>query len=127
MDMGFPNLATGVLTGTFTMTFANGTLFGNLLEQLNFAAPLNAIPVTQIIDVTEGTGAFLWYNGRLTGTGILNMVTPGPFSPSGSGTLNTTPEPDSVALLAIGSLCLIAYPRWRQRSAENQLAIRKTD
>jgi hypothetical protein len=109
MDMGFPNLATGALTGTFTMTFADGTLFGNLLEQLDLSAPPNAIPVTQTIDVTGGTGAFLWYNGRLTGAGTLNMVTPGPFSPSGSGTLNTTPEPEATALLPIGLLCLVVY------------------
>jgi hypothetical protein len=108
-DMGFPNLETGALTGTFTMTFADGTLFGNLSEQLDLSAPPNAIPITQIIDVTGGTGAFLWYNGRLTGTGTLNLVTPGPFSPSGSGTLNTTPEPEGIALLPIGLLCLVAY------------------
>jgi hypothetical protein len=128
MDMGFPNLATGALTGTFTMTFTDGTLFGNLFEQLDFSAPPNAIPVTQIIDVTGGTGAFLWYNGRLTGSGTINMVTPGPFSPSGTGTLNTTPEPRSIASVAMGLMCLIAlYPMWRKRSAKISLRFQKSD
>jgi hypothetical protein len=108
MDMGFPNLATGVLTGTFTMTFANGTLFGNLFEQGDFSAPPTAVPVTQTLEVTGGTGAFLWYNGTLTGGGTLNFTT-GALSPSGSGTLNTTPEPGAIALLPIGLLCLVAY------------------
>lgn len=126
-DMGFPNLSTGALTGTFTMTFANGdTLAGNLHEQLDLSSPPAAVPFTQIIDVTGGTGTFLWYNGTLTGSGTANLVA-GTFSTSGSGTLNTTPEPGSVALLAIGLMYLIAYPRWRQRDGKNQFAIEKTD
>ena len=108
-DMIFPNLATSTGEGTFTMTFGNGdTLFGSIHEQLDFSFPPDAIPVTQILDVTGGTGAFLWYSGRLTGGGTGNFVT-GTFFTSGSGTLNTTPEPGSVALLSIGLLCLVAY------------------
>ena len=108
-DMAFPNLATGAVTGTFTATFANGTLFGNLFEQLDFSAPPTAVPFTQILEVTGGTGAFLWYNGRLTGSGTANLVTDDPSTVSGSGTLNTTPEPASIALLPIGLLCFVAY------------------
>ncbi|MFL6417416.1 MAG: hypothetical protein ACJ74Y_17310 [Bryobacteraceae bacterium] len=108
-DMGFPNFATGLLTGTFTATFANGTLFGNLFEQADLSAPPNATPAVQTLEVTGGTGAFLWYNGTLTGTAIANFVDPVPFTPSGSGTLNTTPEPAAIALLPMGLLCLVAY------------------
>jgi hypothetical protein len=124
-DMAFPNLATGAVTGTFTATFANGTLFGNLFEQADLSAPPTAVPFTQILEVTGGTGAFLWYNGRLTGSGTSNFVT-GIGANSGSGTLNTTPEPASLALLPIGLLCLVAY-RWRrQRMNRNHFAIEMT-
>lgn len=109
-DMAFPNLATGAVTGTFTATFATGTLFGNLFEQADLSAPPTAVPFTQTLEVTGGTGAFLWYNGRLTGSGTSNFVT-GIGSNSGSGTLNTTPEPGSLALVAMALLCLVAY-RW---------------
>ena len=109
MDMSFPNVATGANVGTFTMTFASGdTLVGILHEQLDLSSPPTAVALTQTLDVTGGTGAFLWYNGTLTGNGTANIIA-GPFSVSGSGTLNTTPEPGSVALLSIGLLCLVAY------------------
>jgi hypothetical protein len=121
-DMAFPNFETGAVTGTFTVTFANGTLFGNLFEQADLSAPPTAVPFTQTIEVTGGTGAFLWYNGTLTGNGTSNFLT-GLGSNSGSGTLNTTPEPGSVALLPIGLLCFLAYRRWRPRSGENDIAI----
>jgi hypothetical protein len=111
-DMAYVNLSMGAVTGTFTATFANGALFGNLFEQVDLSAPPTAVPITQILEVTGGTGAFLWYNGRLSGGGIANLVTGDPSTNSGSGTLNTTPEPDSVALLPIGLLCWAAY---RQR------------
>ncbi len=113
-DMAFVNLATGAVTGTFTATFANGTLFGNLFEQADLSAPPTAVPITQTLEVTGGTGAFLWYNGRLTGGGIANLVSGGPSTNSGAGTLNTTPEPGSLVLLPIGLMCLVAY-RWRHR------------
>lgn len=107
-DMSFPNLATGANAGTFTMTFANGdTLVGTLHEQLDLSSPPTAVPFTQTLDVTGGTGAFFWYNGTLTGNGTANLIA-GPFSVSGSGTLNTTPEPGSLALLPLGLLCLVA-------------------
>jgi hypothetical protein len=65
-DRAFPE-ATGAFTGTFTMTFANGTLFGDFHGQSDITAPLTAIPITQVLNVTGGTGAFIWYNGTLTG------------------------------------------------------------
>ncbi len=62
----------------------------------------------QVLDVTGGTGAFIWYNGTLTGNGVLNLLAR-QESTSGSGTLNTTPEPSAISLLPIGLLCLVAY------------------
>jgi|SRR5689334_11967597 len=109
MDVANVNLATGAVTGTFTATFANGTLFGDLFEQADLSAPPTAVPITQTLLVTGGTGAFLWYNGRLTGGGIANLVSGEPSTNSGAGTLNTTPEPAAIALLPIGLLCLVAY------------------
>jgi hypothetical protein len=93
---------------TFIMTFANGTLFGDFSAVVDFTAPPEALPLTQVLNVTGGTGAFISYSGTLTGSGILNIVTR-TESVSGSGTLNTVPEPASVALLPIGVLCLAAY------------------
>jgi hypothetical protein len=112
-DMAFVNLATGSVTGTFTATFANGTLFGNLFEQVDLSAPPTAVPLSQNLEVTGGTGAFVWYNGVLKGGGIVNLVTGAPSTNSGTGTLNTAPEPGSLILLPIGLLCLVAYRRRR--------------
>lgn len=108
-DVANVNLATGAVTGTFTATFANGTIFGDLLEQADLSAPPTAVPIAQTLVVTGGTGAFLWYNGRLTGGGVANLVSGAPSTNTGAGTLNTTPEPAAIALLPIGLLCLVAY------------------
>ncbi len=106
-DRAFPD-PSGAFDGTFTMTFANGTLFGNFHGLSDLTSPPTAVAFTQVLNVTGGTGAFVSYNGTLTGNGILNIVTR-TESTSGSGTLNTTPEPASIALLPIGFLCLTAY------------------
>lgn len=120
-DRAFPNLTTGAVEGTFTMTFANGsTLFGNLQEQIDFTAPPDAAPITQTLNITGGTGAFLWYNGTLTGSGIADLVGDTGVSISGAGTLNTAPEPGSVALLAMGLLCLTAYCKRALRSRSRE-------
>lgn len=74
--MLFPDFTTGTGNGTVTMTFASGdTLFGNLHEQIDFSSPPDATAFTQIIDVTGGTGAFLSYTGKLTGSGTTNLAT----------------------------------------------------
>lgn len=99
-DVANVNLATGAVTGTFTATFSNGTLFGNLLEQADLSAPPTAVPIAQTLVVTGGTGAFLWYNGQLTGGGVANLVSGAPSTNTGAGTLNTTPEPASLLLAA---------------------------
>jgi hypothetical protein len=112
-DRAFPDLATGAFTGTFTMTFANGTLFGDFSGQSDLTSPPTATLLTEFLDVRGGTGAFVGYNGTLTGSGTLNLATL-QETDSGSGTLNTAPEPRSVALLSIGLLCWAAC-RQRKR------------
>src|SRR3954452_11585874 len=47
-DRAFPNLATGVSTGTFTMTFNNGTLFGDFRGQTDITTPPTATLLTQV-------------------------------------------------------------------------------
>jgi hypothetical protein len=114
VGLNFPDVTTGANRGTFTMTFSDGdTLVGTLREQLNLAAAPNA-DFTQVLTVTGGTGALQWYNGTLTGGGFLNLVN-GTFSTSGTGTLNSAPEPSSLALLPAGLLCFFAYRRWAVR------------
>lgn len=120
VGLNFPDLATGANQGTFTMTFTDGdTLVGTLHEQLDLAAAPNA-DFTQILTVTGGTGALRWYNGTLTGGGFLNLAN-STFSTSGAGTLNTAPEPGSVALLLSG-LLLVAVAAKRQRSIHESIS-----
>jgi hypothetical protein len=110
-DLLFPDPATSSGNGTFTITFTNGdTLVGALHEHLDFTAPPDAVPFTQTIVVTGGTGAFAGFIGVLNGDGTGNFLT-SMFSTSGSGTLNTIPEPASIALLPTGLLCILAYRR----------------
>src|SRR5882757_1224152 len=107
-DQVFPNLATGVGDGTFTMTFTDGdTLFGTLHYVGDFST-FPIVPFTQLLTVTGGTGALLLYHGTLTGLEISNQ-TNGTFTSSGDGTLETTPEPESVVLFGTGLACLLAY------------------
>src|SRR6266851_1233482 len=109
-DMVFPNLATLAGDGTFNMTFTDGdTLFGTLHEQGDFST-FPIVPFTQLLTVTGGTGALLLYHGTLTGLLILNQ-NDGTFTSSGAGTLETTPEPESVVLFGTGLLCLLAYQK----------------
>ena len=114
----FPNLGTGANTGTFTMTFADGTLVGDLHEQYDLPPSNPAdVPFTQILDITGGTGAFDGFNGTLTGGGAINFVA-GHFSTSGAGTI-TAPEPGSAGLLLIGLACLAASRKRRAASGPN--------
>ena len=66
------------------------------------------MPFAQILTVTGGTGALLYYHGTLTGTEIANLDA-NTISASGAGTLDTVPEPDSVILLGTGLASLLAY------------------
>ena len=109
-DKVFPNLATGAGDGTFKMTFIDGdTLFGTLHEQGDFST-FPIVPFTQLLTVTGGTGALLLYHGTLTGLLISNQ-NDGTFTSSGAGTLETTPEPESVVLFGTGLLYLLAYQK----------------
>jgi PEP-CTERM motif len=109
-DRIFPNLATGAGDGTFTMTFTDGdTLFGTAHYQGDFST-FPIVPFTQLLTVTGGTGALLLYHGTLTGLEISNQ-TNGAFTSSGGGTLDTVPEPESIALFGTGLLCLLAYQK----------------
>jgi len=65
-------------------------------------------PITQFLTVRGGTGALLLYHGTLTGIELSNQSN-GTFTSSGSGTLETTPEPASVVLFGTGLVCLLAY------------------
>jgi hypothetical protein len=107
-DMAFPNLATGSADGTFKMTFTDGDiLFGTFQSQGDLSSP-PIVPIAEILTVTGGTGALLYYHGTLTGKEVLNLVDAS-FSASGTGTLDTIPEPESVVLFGTGLLCLLAY------------------
>jgi PEP-CTERM motif-containing protein len=107
-DMIFPDLATGSGDGTFKMTFTDGdTLFGTAHYQGDFST-FPIVPFTQLLTVTGGTGALLQYHGTLTGLEISNQ-NDGTFTSSGSGTLESTPEPGSIVLLGTGFASLLAY------------------
>ena len=109
-DQIFPDLVTGAGDGTFTMTFTDGdTLFGTAHYQGDFST-FPIVPFTQLLTVTGGTGALLLYHGTLTGLEISNQLD-GSFTSSGGGTLETTPEPESVVLFGTGLLCLLAYQK----------------
>jgi hypothetical protein len=90
------------------MTFTDGdTLFGTAHYQGDFST-FPIVPFTQLLTVTGGTGALLLYHGTLTGLEISNQ-TNGMFTSSGVGTLETTPEPESVVLFGTGLACLLVY------------------
>jgi hypothetical protein len=104
------DLTTGLLNGTFSMTFANGDmLFGSLFEDVSAVIATGGVgPFTQTFTFTGGTGAFAGATGGASGggTGTSNgtMV-------SGSGTLTAvgvaTPEPASVALILGGVVVML--------------------
>ena len=107
-DQVFPDLAAGTGTGTFTMTFMDGDmLFGTLLYVPDFSQ-FPIAPIAQFLTVTGGTGALHDYHGTLTGVELSDQ-TNGTFTSSGSGTLDTVPEPESLVLLGTGLASLLAF------------------
>jgi hypothetical protein len=122
-DMVFPDLTSGTGDGTFKMTFTDGdTLFGTLHYVPDFSM-FPIVPITQLLTVTGGTGALLYYHGTLTGLELSNQ-NDGTFTSSGGGTLDTVPEPESMVLLGTGLASLLAYRkrsllfRWDSRLCE---------
>jgi hypothetical protein len=107
-DMIYPDLSTGSGDGTFLMTFADGdTLFGTAHYQGDFSTyPM--VPFTQSLTITGGTGDLLYYRGTLSGIELSNQLD-GTFTSSGSGTIQTTPEPGSFVLLGTGMMSMFAY------------------
>src|SRR6478609_3513619 len=71
-DHSVIDLTTGLLNGTFTMTFANGnTLSGNLFEDVSqlLATGGTSGSFTQMFTLTGGTGGFAGASGSLSGAG----------------------------------------------------------
>ena len=118
-DHSVIDLTTGLLNGTFVMTFANGnTLLGDLFENVAelVASGGTSGAFTQVFTITGGTGEFAGATGSLSGGG---MVGPG-GSALGSGVINTSavPEPQSAALLLSGmAMILVALRRIRRNGA----------
>ena len=111
------DLTTGLLNGTFTMTFADGgTLSGNLFVDLSQAFANGIGPTPQTFTFTGGTGEFTGATGVFSGTG--HLVGNG-FTISGTGAINApaVPEPASAALL-LGGLALIRIG-WCWRTAKS--------
>jgi len=106
------DLTTGLLNGTFTMTFADGnTLLGTLFVDLSQAFVNGTGPTPQTFTITGGTGDFSGASGLLSGSG--GLVGNG-FTISGSGTINapaTVPEPASAALLLGGFAAMVGALR----------------
>ena len=111
-DHGVIDLTTGLLNGTFTMTFANGNmLLGNLFEDVSQVIPTGGTggAFTQTFTFTSGTGEFAGATGSLSGAGVAGIG----GSASGSGTINASaiPEPASAALFLSGMAMILVVLR----------------
>ncbi len=96
-----------VLTGSVAWAGMYTPQFVHVLTSLSWEPNYG---ITQLLTVTGGTGAFLLYHGTLTGIELENQ-TNGTFTSSGGGTLETTPEPESIVLLGTGLASLLAYQK----------------
>jgi hypothetical protein len=112
-DLSVLDFTTGLLSGSFTLTLADGdTLIGSVFENDSAidASPTQTGPFTQTLTFTGGTGAFTGATGTVSGEGFVGAID---FTASGSGTLNTTatPEPASFALIIGGLLVMMGASR----------------
>jgi hypothetical protein len=117
-DHSVIDLTTGLLNGSFTMTFADGnTLSGNLFEDVSEVVATGGTggAFTQIFTFTGGTGEFAGATGSLSGTGVAGIG----GSASGSGTINATaiPEPGSSVLFLSGMSVIFLLWRSKVKSA----------
>ena len=114
-DHSVADLTTGLLNGTFSMTFANGDMLsGNVFEDVSALIATGGMgPFTQKLTFTGGTGEFAGATGSASGGGL---GTDTGTTVSGSGTLTaagvTTPEPASVALILGGAVVLLYEPNY---------------
>jgi len=114
-DHSVADLTTGLLNGTFTMTFANGdTLSGTVFEDVSaiIASSTQTGSFTQALTFTGGTGEFAGATGSTSGNGFAGATV---TTVSGSGTVNAPaiPEPGSLALAVFGIVGLAVYRRCR--------------
>lgn len=113
------DIATGLLTGIFHLTLANGEMLSGIVnEDLSaiLKSPTLTGGYTQELTFTGGTGEFAGVSGSASGTGYVGF---GAGAVSGSGTLTApgllTPEPASFELL-VGGVGFVAV-RCRRRSS----------
>jgi hypothetical protein len=118
-DHSVADLTTGLLNGTFSMTFANGdVLSGLVFEDVSAVLATGGIgPFTQKFTFTGGTGEFASASGSTSGGGIGTSTG---TTVSGSGSVTAAgvgaPEPTSVALILGGLIAILA--KGRRRAAE---------
>lgn len=116
------DIASGLLTGTFSMTLADGdTLSGTVNEDLSaiLSSPTLTGSYTQVLTFTGGTGEFAGASGSASGTGY-ESVSGGTASGTGALTISAVaaPEPASLELMLSGvGLLAAAYRRRRTRRA----------
>jgi hypothetical protein len=99
------DLTTGLLNGTFFMTFANNdTLFGKVFEDVTEVIATFTGPYTGTLTFIGGTGEFAGATGSASIGGTIGLVS---STASGSGTLSgpaVVPEPGTLGLMATGLL-----------------------